>query len=117
MNIQVTGRKTVVTAALRDHVAEKMARLEELEPRARKASVILSVEKYRHSAEIHFHAEKVEMSARKTSKDMYASIDAAVAALVHQASRRKDALRSQHAKRKKKAAPEGAKKGRRDARA
>jgi ribosome-associated translation inhibitor RaiA len=41
----------------------------------------------------------VEMSAKKTTKDMYASIDSAVAALAHQASKRKDLLRSQHAKR------------------
>lgn len=117
MNIQVTGRKTEVTASLRAYVATKMSRLEDIEPKARKATAVLSVEKYRHTAEIHFHAEKVEMSAKKTTKDMYASIDAAVAALAHQASKRKDALRSQHAKRVKAATAAGPKAGRKNARA
>ena len=101
MNIQVTGRKVVVTQGLRGFVEGRLAKLEDIYPKARKASVVLTVEKYRHTAEVHFHAEKVEMSAKKTTKDMYASIEGAVAALEHQASKRKEALRSQHSQRRR----------------
>src|SRR6185436_20726237 len=68
-------------------------------PKVKKAQVVISVEKYRHSAEIHYHADFTEYHAKKTTTDMYASIDGAVNALEHQAHKRKDKLRSQKSKR------------------
>jgi putative sigma-54 modulation protein len=73
--------------------------LEGLFPNVKKAQVVLTVEKYRHTAEIHYHADFTEYHAKKTTKDMYASIDGAVKALEHQAHKRKDKLRSQKSKR------------------
>jgi putative sigma-54 modulation protein len=63
-------------------------------------AVVLTVEKYRHTAEIHFHADGVEMSAKKTTKDMYASVEEALAAIAQQAAKRKDRIHSQNARRK-----------------
>ncbi len=100
MQIQVTGKHIVITPALRSFVAGKMAKLEELFPRVKKVAVILTVEKYRHTAEIHFHTERVEMSAKKTTKDMYASVDQCLAALEQQASKRKDRLQTHGAHRR-----------------
>lgn len=94
MQVQVTGKHIEITPGLRSFVAGKMAKLEDLYPRAKKVAVVLVVEKYRHTAEIHFHAEGVEMSAKKTTKDMYASIDQCLDALEQQASKRKDKLHS-----------------------
>lgn len=93
MQIQVTGQHVEVTAALRQFVASKFARLQELHPGVRKAAVVVSVEKYRHTAEVHFRADGVEMSAKKTTKDMYASLEQAIVALEQQADKRKDRLR------------------------
>jgi putative sigma-54 modulation protein len=100
MQVQITGKHTEITAGLRNYVTSKLERLEDYYPKVKKVSVILTVEKYRHTAEIHFHAEGVEMSAKKTTKDMYASIEEALAAIEHQAAKRKDRLRSQNAQRK-----------------
>jgi putative sigma-54 modulation protein len=100
MQVQITGKHTDITAGLRNFVTSKVERLEDYYPKVKKVSVILTVEKYRHTAEIHFHAEGVEMSAKKTTKDMYASIEEALAAIEHQAAKRKDRLRSQNAQRK-----------------
>lgn len=100
MQVQITGHHTVITAGLKSFVNAKLSRLEDYYPKVRKVAVVLTVEKYRHTAEIHFHAEGVEMSAKKTTKDMYASIEEALNAIQHQAAKRKDRLRSQNARRK-----------------
>src|SRR4051812_33072595 len=99
MQVSITGRKIVITAAIKTYILAKLDHLEELFPKVKKAQVVLDVEKYRHSAEIHFHADFTEYHAKKTTKDMYASIDGAVKAIEQQAHKRKDKLRSQKSKR------------------
>jgi putative sigma-54 modulation protein len=103
MQVQVTGHHVEITPGIRSFIEVKCAKLEELYPDVRKVAVIISVEKYRHTAEIHFHADKVEMSAKKTTKDMYASIEEAIAALEQQAGKRKDRLHTSGALRRTKA--------------
>lgn len=100
MQVQVTGHHVVITPGLRSFIVGKLGRLEEIFPRVKKVAVIITVEKYRHTAEIHFHAEGVEMSAKKTTKDMYASIEQTVAALEQQAGKRKDRLHTSGALRR-----------------
>jgi putative sigma-54 modulation protein len=85
MQVSITGRHLEVSSALKSHLVSKLAHLEGMFPRVKKVQAIVGVEKYRHTAEIHFHAGHAEFSARKTTKDMYASIDAAVKALEQQA--------------------------------
>ena len=92
MQVQVTGHHVEITPGLKSFIEGKFAKLEEFYPKLRKVAVIITVEKYRHTAEIHFHADSVEMSAKKTTKDMYASIEGAVSALEQQAVKRKDRL-------------------------
>lgn len=94
MQIVLTGRHVVITQALRAQVAKKMDKIEELFPRVKKVNVVLSVEKYRHTAEIRFHADGADYDAHKTSKDMYASLESALKAVEQQAFKRKDKLRS-----------------------
>lgn len=100
MQVQVTGHHVEITSGLRNYVIAKVSKLEDYYPKVRKVAVVLTVEKYRHTAEIHFHAEGVDMSAKKTTKDMYASVEEALAAIAQQAAKRKDRLSSQNARRK-----------------
>jgi putative sigma-54 modulation protein len=100
MQVQITGHHVEITPGLRSFVTAKLGKLEEHFPKIRKVTVVLAVEKYRHTAEIHFHADGVELSAKKTTKDMYASVEEALAAIVQQAVKRKDRLRSQNSRRK-----------------
>lgn len=100
MQVQVTGHHVVVTAAMRSFIESKAERLEDLLPNVRKVVVVLTVAKYRHQAEIHCHAERVELSAKKTTKDMYASVDQAIAALEQQAGKLKDRLHTSAAHRR-----------------
>ncbi len=94
MQVSITGRHVVVTSALKSFINEKMAKLEEYFPGAKKIQVVLSVEKYRHTAEVRFHSDGQDLSAAKTTKDMYASVEGTVKALVAQAFKRRDKLRS-----------------------
>jgi putative sigma-54 modulation protein len=100
MQVQITGHHVEITPGLRSFVTAKLSKIEDYYPKVRKVTVVLTVEKYRHTAEIHFHAEGVEMSAKKTTKDMYASVEEALAAIAQQAAKRKDRIRSQNARRK-----------------
>jgi putative sigma-54 modulation protein len=99
MQVSITGRHVPITAAIKSYVMGKLDHLEGLFPNVKKAQVVLIVEKYRHTAEIRYHADFAEYNAKKTTKDMYASIDGAVKALEAQAHKRKDKLRSQKSKR------------------
>ena len=99
MQVSITGRHVVITAAMKAFIHEKLEHLADLFPRVKKAQVVLTVEKYRHTAEIHFHAEHAEFSAKKTTKDMYASIEAVTHALQSQVVKRKEKLHSQKSKR------------------
>ena len=112
MQVQITGHHVEITSGLRAYVNTKIGKIEDYYPLVRKVAVVLSVEKYRHTAEIHFHAEGIEMSAKKTTKDMYASIEEALAAIQHQAAKRKDRLRSQNSRRKGTLAAQKGSKGR-----
>ena len=100
MQIHLTGKHVEITPALRTHIANKIAKLEDTFPRVKRVTVIVTVEKYRHTVEIHFNAEGVELSAKKTTKDMYASVEEAVSALEQQASKRKDRLHTSSALRR-----------------
>jgi putative sigma-54 modulation protein len=99
MQLSLTGRNFDITPGLKSFIKKKLAKIEDLYPRVGKVNIILKVEKYRHTAEIHFRAEKRELGAKKTTKDMYASIEEVLNAVELQASRHKDKLRTQSSRR------------------
>lgn len=100
MQVQVTGQHLEITPALKQFIQGKLSKLDEMYPKVRSVAVVVSVEKYRHTAEIHFRADGVEMSAKKTTKDMYASVEEAISALEQQAGKRKDRLHTSGALRR-----------------
>ncbi len=76
MNIRIAGRHMEVTDALRDYVEDRIARIgERFGDRIIDAHVVLAVEKYRHQAEVTFHANGMRVHGKEESEDMYASID------------------------------------------
>ncbi len=99
MKIAITGRHVEVTSSLRDFVEKKVSKLEEFFSGVREVRVILSVEKYRHTAEVTLKAGGKHIAAKKTTKDMYASIEEVTQAISQQASREKEKQRSQSSRR------------------
>lgn len=79
MQISVTGRHFDITDAIRDYTHERVVRTFSDYPRLDTVHVILSVEKYRHRAEVVIHApHHIRVEAEAESNDMYASLDEAL---------------------------------------
>ena len=79
MEVSVTFRHVEPTAALKDYATEKVERICSKYLRfPLEASVILSVGKQQHMAEINVHAKHFDISAHETTGDLYSSIDLAL---------------------------------------
>lgn len=103
MKTTVTGRHVEITPALRAHVEERMDHLARYSGRPADASVVLTVEKYRHQAEVTLNVNGVLIQAKEETSEMYASIDQAVAKIERQLKKHND---RQHPRRQKHPAPE-----------
>ena len=78
MDIQITGRNITVSDELRAYVEKRTVSVLEGYPRVESCHVVLTVEKYRHTAEFIVQGkDKLREMAQETTNDMYASIDAA----------------------------------------
>lgn len=75
MSVSITGRHVAVTPALRRYVEEKLDRLNRFGLDLQKVQVIISVEKFRHSAEVVCVFNRRRYRAQASSREMYASID------------------------------------------
>jgi putative sigma-54 modulation protein len=104
MKTTVTGRHIDITPALRAHVEDRVEHLTRFSGDATDATVVLSVEKYRHQAEVSLNANGVLIQAKEETSEMYASIDEAVAKIERQLKKYKD---RQHTRRQRPAAPVG----------
>jgi putative sigma-54 modulation protein len=103
MKTTVTGRHVEITPALRAHVEERMDHLARYSGRPAGASVVLTVEKYRHQAEVTLNVDGVLIQAKEETSEMYASIDQAVAKIERQLKKHND---RQHPRRQRPPAPE-----------
>lgn len=92
MNLVIHGNHIEVTPALRNYVAEKMARVERHFDKVIDANVQLTVEKLRQRAEITLHLRGNNIHVEAVDDDMYAAIDALVDKLDRQVLRHKDRL-------------------------
>ena len=84
MNVVVTGRHFDVTEGIKSHINDKIVKLDKFYHKILEAHVILSVEKFRHVAEITVIGKQIKITATETTSDMYASIDMAIASLEKQ---------------------------------
>jgi putative sigma-54 modulation protein len=98
MKTTVTGRHVEITPALRAHVEERMDHLARYSGRPTEASVVLTVEKYRHQAEVTLNVDGVLIQAKEETSEMYASIDQTVAKIERQLKKYKD---RQHVRRQR----------------
>ncbi|MCB0308547.1 MAG: ribosome-associated translation inhibitor RaiA [Bdellovibrionales bacterium] len=81
MNINITFRQMKSSDAIKDHINQRMAKLEKYKDKATEAHVVLSTEKYLHNAEVVFSAKAFQVTAKSSTNDMYASIDDVVTKL------------------------------------
>ena len=99
MEIVVAGRHTDVPARYRNHVAGKLAKIEQLAPRAQRVDVLVSHEANPRQADF---SERVELTvvdrgpvirAEASADDPYAALDLALAKLLERLRRHRDRRR------------------------
>lgn len=91
LNIAITFRHTHSSEALKTHANEKLSNvLKKYFIGTTDASVVLSVEKRDHVAEIHVHSKGTHITAKESTSDLYSSIDKAVGVIETQARKIKD---------------------------
>jgi putative sigma-54 modulation protein len=94
MNVIVNGRHLEITPALRTYAEEKIGKFEKFVSHITEASVTLSVEKYRHKAEVLLKVNGVLIQAEGVTGEIYSAIDEVVEKLEKQVVRYKEKLRA-----------------------
>jgi ribosome hibernation promoting factor len=73
--INVTFRHVDPSQALKDYVVEKLGKVQKVVEKSFDANVTLSVEKYRHIAEVFLSAPGITIKAFESTEDLYSAID------------------------------------------
>ena len=90
MNVQVSGHHFEVTAAIRDYVMSKLARIQRHFDQVIDINVVLSVQKLRQMAEISVHMPGKDIHVESDDEDLYAAIDLMMDKLDRQIIKHKD---------------------------
>jgi putative sigma-54 modulation protein len=94
MKITLTFRNTGGEDWFRQVVDERLGKLEKYLDHPAEAHVVLSVEKFRHVAEISLSADGANVIAKEEAKDMNTAIDNAVEKVERQLKKHKQKVRS-----------------------
>lgn len=94
MNIIVNGRHLEITPALRSYSEEKIGKFEKYLSTISEAVVTLSVEKYRHKAEVLLKVNGALIQAEGVTGEIYSAIDEVVEKLEKQVVKFKEKLHS-----------------------
>lgn len=92
MNIIVNGRRLDVTPEMKSYAEEKIRKFDRYLSSITEAVVTLSIEKYRHKAEVLLKADGVMIQAEGITGEIYASIDEVVEKLERQVKKHKEKL-------------------------
>lgn len=92
MQLSVKGRNLEITEALRRYAEEKLGRLTKYLEQIVSASVVLSVEKHRHLAEVTLRVRDLTIRAEESTGDLYSSIDLVAEKLERQILRYKERI-------------------------
>ncbi len=96
MNLQISGHHIEVTPALRQYVEDKLEPVVRHFDRVTGVTVILSVEKLKHKAEVTLHVPGKDIFVEETGDDLYASIDVLFDKLDRQVLKYKQKMQDHH---------------------
>ncbi len=102
MQLSVTFKQLDSSESIKEHLAEKINKLDKLLDNPAEANAVLSVEKFRHLAEISISGDKLNINAKEETGDIYSSIDAAVDKLEKQLKKSKEKIKKHRTKNKDK---------------
>lgn len=92
MQVRVTGRHLDVTPALRDHVEQRLGKLEQIFHNLLDAHAIMFVDGLDHVTDITVTGNHLTLHVRERESDMYAAVDRAVHRLTGQVRKHKERL-------------------------
>ena len=75
MHTSVTFKNLEPSDSLKSYVADKLNRFDKYLDNPAEASVVLAVEKFRHTAEITLSGDRLNINAQEENQDMYSAID------------------------------------------
>ena len=93
MKISVTFRNAEGEDWQREYVEERLKKLEKYIDNPVDARVILSVEKFRNTAEINLMANGLNINSKEEEKDMHLAIDNAIEKIERQLKKRREKVR------------------------
>ena len=93
MQISVTFRKIDASETLRNYAEEKLYRIKKYVEDPIEAHVVLSVEKFRHIAEVSINANGLRINGQEETGDMYSAIDMVVDKVESQIKRYRERLK------------------------
>jgi putative sigma-54 modulation protein len=96
MQLNITFRHLDPIDSLKNYAREKVERVNKYLDKATEATVVLSLERHLHHADISIHSGSFLLRGREKSEDMYASIDLAMDKIERQLKRYKEKLKSHH---------------------
>ena len=98
MNTSVRFKNLEPSDALRTYVTEKLNRMEKYFNGPAEASVVLSIEKFRHSAEINITGDRLTINGKEETEEMYSAINMVLDKLEVQIKKNKQKSRDYRAK-------------------
>jgi putative sigma-54 modulation protein len=96
MQVSISGQHMDITAALKQHVSEKMEKIILHFDYVTNAQVVLRVEKEDNIVEANIHTKGASIHATGVAGDMYAAIDDMIAKLDRQVLKHKAKLNDHH---------------------
>jgi len=93
MQTSVTFKNLDSSDTLKSYVEEKLDRFDRLLDNPAEANVVLSVEKFRHMAEINIIGDRLSINGKEETVDMYSAIDMVLDKLEKQIKKSKQKIR------------------------
>jgi len=101
MNIIINARHMELTETLKNYAEEKIGKFKKYLNNITEAIITLSIEKYRHKAEVLLKVNGLLIQAESITEEMYASIDEVVEKLERQVKKYKEKIVSHRKNRNK----------------
>ncbi|MBU2549903.1 MAG: ribosome-associated translation inhibitor RaiA [Proteobacteria bacterium] len=96
MQLSVTFRHMEPSDALKDYARDKISRVEKYLDSALEAHVVLSVEKFRHMADVTIVCDGIKINGQEQTEDMYSAIDMVVDKLERQVKRLRQKMKNRN---------------------
>lgn len=93
MQTSVTFKNLDSSDHLKSYVGDKLNRLDKYLDNPAEASVVLTVEKFRHIAEVNIAGDRLNINGREETNDMYSAIDMVLDKLEKQIKKNKQKIR------------------------